>query len=230
MFAEREILIVLLKLTREGPVQKVELSRESRVPVQVITDVLMGDSRLGFLKLEQESFFVTPEQRLRVAVRAIELGADLERVCKFLTWAVFEDISVFAFESNGFSVRKHFRFSWDGRRWEIDILARKKPIVASVDCKHWHKSWRGAGSRKAAEKQIERTRVLAEAAEVMPDKIGVDQWRHAYFVPIILSLMPGAYKFHEGAPIVPMLQLQDFLQQMPVYINKLKHFYVTAEK
>ena len=228
MVAEREILIYLLKLTKEGPAKIEDISRESRVPTRLVHEQLTRSS--GLMQLDEDLVTVNAEQRLRVAVRAVELGADIERVCKFLTWAEFEDISVLSFEANNYKVKKHFRFSRSGRRWEIDILAMKRPVVACADCKQWHRGWRGSASRKAAEEQTERTRVLAEASSSMVEKIGIVGWGRADFLPIILSLMPGAHRFHKRTPIVPVLQLRDFLQEMPAYLQKIKHFHVDLAK
>ena len=134
MATEREVLISFLKLTKGGPVEIKDLSSESQIPRQLVHETLTS-LRLGIVEADGHSISGGPEQRLRAAHKAVELGADIERVCRFLTWSEFEDISVMAFEANDFKVKKHFRFSGSGRRWEIDILAAKRPIVACADCK-----------------------------------------------------------------------------------------------
>jgi Holliday junction resolvase-like predicted endonuclease len=223
MATEREVLISFLRLTKGGPVEIKDLSSESQIPRQLVHETLTS-LRLGIVEADGHSISGGPEQRLRAAHKAVELGADIERVCGFLTWSEFEDISVMAFEANDFKVKKHFRFSGSGRRWEIDILAAKRPIVACADCKQWHRGWRGSASRKATEQQIERTRVLAETAPAMLEKIDMKGWKHADFLPMVLSLTPSAHKFHRGAPIVPVLQLRDFLHDLPAYVGKIKRF------
>jgi Holliday junction resolvase-like predicted endonuclease len=162
---------------------------------------------------------------LKIALKAIELGADIERVCKSLTWQEFEDISVLAFEANDFRTTKHLRFTWADRRWEIDILALKEPLVLCADCKHWRHGWSGSGSRKAVEMQVERTKFLAEASKTIEDKIGIGKWKRTYFVPMILSLVPASEKFYKNVPIVSVLQLGDFLPQMPAFFDKIAHFH-----
>jgi len=229
MLIEREVLVSVLKATEEGSAQLEDVTREARVPLEVVREVLRRNSKVGIVQLSGKSVVVKGEQRLKVAVRAIGLGADIERVCNFLSWAEFEDISVLAFETNGFSVKKHFRFRWSGRRWEIDILGLKEPNVISVDCKHWHRGWRRSSSMKVAEGQIERTKALAESSITLRERIGIKEWKHAYFVPLILSLIPTPFKFYEGTPIVPVLQLRDFLQEMPAHIYELTHFRVKNE-
>jgi hypothetical protein len=223
MLAEREVLITLLGLAKDGNTSVVDLSNEARISVSVVKEVLKRNAHLVSLDPSGKKIKIGLEERLALALRAIKLGADIERVCMFLSWGEFESLSAIAFEANNYDVRKHFRFSFANRRWEIDLLGLKKPIVACVDCKHWRRGWRGAGSRKAAEMQLNRTKGLAEASKDMMEKIGLIGWKQAYFVPIILSLVPGAQKFHNGVPIVPVLQLRDFLPQLPAYVTKIAH-------
>jgi hypothetical protein len=223
MLAERNVLITLLRLSKDGNTNILNLSKEAQVSVSVVKEVLKRNSHLISFDLSRNEIEIGLEERLGLAIHAIKLGADIERVCRSLTWAEFENLSVLAFEANNFNVKKHFRFSFTNRRWEIDILGLKKPIVACVDCKHWYRSWRGAGSRKAAEMQLDRTKALAEASKGMTEKIGIIGWRYAHFVPIILSLVPGAQKFHNRVPIVPVLQLKDFLPHLPAYVQRIAH-------
>jgi len=224
MTIEREVLVSALKLTSGGPAEIEEIARETRIPAKVVRGVVKRSSDLGIVQRRGSSVVLEKEQRLSTAVRAITLGADVERVSKFLTWSEFEDMSVLAFEANDFVVKKHFRFKWSGRRWEIDLLGFKEPIIASVDCKHWRHGWRGSASRTAAEKQVERTRAFTESSASLLDRMGVAKWRQAYFVPAVLSLVPSENKSCRGVPIVPVLQLRDFLQTMPAYIREITHF------
>jgi len=220
---EREVVVSTLKMTGEGPARMEEIGQDARVPVRTVRKMLRKNSENGIVQLSGRFVVAEGEQRLKLASKAIELGADIERVCSFLRWEEFEDISILAFEANDFQVKKHFRFSWFGRRWEIDILGLKEPIIVSADCKHWHRGWARAASGKAAEGQVERTRALAGAASSSREKIGIGEWRRAYFVPVILSLVPSPFKFHEGVPIVPVLQMTNFLQEMPARIDELVH-------
>ena len=228
MLAEREILISILQATREDNRARIkDISRESRVPIDLVSQVLASFENKG-LKLSEDTLLITSELRIKMAVRAIELGADIERASRFLKWDEFEKLSTLAFEKNGFRVKKNFRFSWMNKRWEVDVLGIKEPIIISADCKHWHKGWSGVASIRAAEKQVERTKALAEASisKNLRSRIGINGWKHAYFIPVILSLAPSRYKFYEKTPIVPILQLKDFLQNIIVYIDEVKAFHI----
>jgi hypothetical protein len=224
MLAEREVLISLLKLTKEDATELESISQEAHVPVQIVREVLRKHVNLVTYTPSSRSVSIGSKQRLKLVMKTVELGADIERVCDSLTWLEFEDISITAFEANSYKTKKHFRFTSANRRWEIDILALKEPLIVCADCKHWHHGWSGSGSRKAAEMQAERTKNLYEVSKSINDKIGVGNWKRTHFVPMILSLTPGNQKFHKGVPIVPVLQLGDFLTSMPAYLDQIMHF------
>ncbi|MDH5438704.1 MAG: hypothetical protein OEX76_07375, partial [Candidatus Bathyarchaeota archaeon] len=162
MAVERNLLISILKLTKTGSVQRELVSRDARVPVQVADEMLKKLSDTGLIRYRDRLIDVSLNQRVRMAVRAVELGADPERVCGVLEWNEFEEIAARAFEVNDFMVKRRFRFKWAGRRWEVDVLGCKEPLVACVDCKHWHRGWRRSAIMKVVEAQVERTQALAE--------------------------------------------------------------------
>jgi len=163
-------------------------------------------------------------KRLKLAVHAIELGGDVERVSGVLDWKEFENIAAIAFERNGYSVARNLRFKHAGRRWEMDIIACKKPIVACVDCKHWHHGMYPSAIRRVVEEQVERTCALAEFLPKLTEKIDCASWNRVKLIPAILSLLTVRSKFYNKVPIVPVLQLQDFISQLPAYADSLKHF------
>jgi len=114
---------------------------------------------------------------------------------------------------------------WAQRRWEIDVLGCREPLIVCVDCKHRSHGWRESAIRKAAGAQALRTKVLAEALPSLLKEIGLVQWRQATLIPVILSLVPGPSKFYNKVPIVPILQIQNFLNDLPVHITALSHFH-----
>jgi len=225
MTVERNLLISVLKLTKTGPVQKELVSKDARVPVQVADEMLKKLSGTGLIQYEGQLIEVSSNQRVRMAVRAVELGADPERVCGVLEWDEFEEIAAAAFEANNFMVKRRFRFKWAGRRWEVDVLACKDRLVACVDCKHWRRGWQRSTIMKAVEAQVERTQALAEAFSSLHEKAGLVDWEKAMLVPIVLSLVPSPFKFYNNVPIVPVLQLPNFLNELPAYATSLTRFF-----
>jgi hypothetical protein len=224
MTVERNLLISVLKLTKTGPIEAKLVSRDAHIPTQVADQVLRKFSDVNLVKYVDELIEVSSNQRARMAIHAVKLGADIERVCNVLEWKEFENITATAFEADNYAVKKRFRFKWAGRRWEIDVLGYKNPLVACVDCKQWHRNWRRSAIIKTVELQVERTHALAEALVSLREKIGLVNWKQATLIPIVLSLVPSPFKFYSDVPIVPVLQLPDFLNELLAHINSLKHF------
>jgi Holliday junction resolvase-like predicted endonuclease len=223
MTVERKILLSLLKLTQEGPISKGLVSKDARVPVQLADEVLEKFSTQGAVQLEDKIVEVSSNQRVKLAIRAIRLGADFERACRALRWDEFESITAAAFLANNFAVTKGFRFKHARRRWEIDVIGCREPIVACVDCKHWRHGWGRSASIKAVEAQIERTEALARVL-ASHQELGLTDWKKATLVPVILSLVPAPLKFYKNTPIVPILKLPNFLNELPAHLNALKTF------
>ena len=224
MAVERNILISILKLTKSGPAAKELVARDANVPAQVTDEVLKKFRDAELVKLKDRTIEASSNQRAKIAIHAIKSGADFERVCRVLEWIEFENLAATTFEANNFAVKRRFRFKWAQRRWEIDVLGCREPLIACVDCKHWSHGWRGSAIRKAAEAQALRTKVLAEALPSMQKEIGLVQWRQATLIPVVLSLVPGPLKFYDKVPIVPILQIQNFLNELPAHATALTHF------
>jgi hypothetical protein len=216
---ESELLISLLKLTKDGPVSRELIKKESRLQADFVDELLRKLQSDGFIYLDAGVVEASSVQRLELAVRALKSGVDVERVSDFLRWKEFEGIAAVAFESNGYVVVRNLHFKHGGHRWEIDIIGCKSFLVVCLDCKQWrHGLHRSA---KIAEQQAERTRALVMSLPNPAVKIECLSRGDAKFVPAVLSLTFDRLKFCKGVPIVPVLQLQDFLNQLPVYANSL---------
>jgi Holliday junction resolvase-like predicted endonuclease len=221
---ERKLLISLLKLTKNGPVLTENVNQDARIASDIARKMLEKLQNDGVLYLKEEFVEVDSDNRLRLAVKAVSLGADVERVSELLRWQEFEDIAAVALERNGYVTAKNVRFKHAGRRWEIDVVGCKSPLVLCVDCKRWQRSLTLSALRKIVEAQAERTRAFADTLPSPALKFECVKWNKARFVPVILSLIPSSFKAYDGVPVVPVLQLQDFLVQFPAYVEEFKYF------
>jgi hypothetical protein len=221
---ERNVLVSFLKLTKFGPIQEDLVSKDAHVPRGITEKILKKLYNKGLIQRNGALVEASLDQRIEIAIQAMKLGADFEKVCGFLDWSEFENIAATAFEANYFFVKRGFRFIGYGRRWEIDILAFKESVVVCADCKHWHHGWRRAATIKAVKAQVKRTEALATALPMLHEKIGSANWKKAVLVPLVLSLYPSPLKFYEKTPIVPILQLKNFLNEFSAHTNQLAHF------
>jgi len=225
MNAQKEVLLSLLKLTRTGPVHRKLLSRDARVSAIATEQALRKLFRSDLVWETENLIDASQVQRVKIAVYALKLGADSERVCSLLSWNEFESVATQVFEINGYRTMKNFRFKHASKRWEIDVVATKKPLILCVDCKHWKRGWQRAATVKAVETQTERTQAFAKTLPNYNKKAKLENWETATVIPMVMSLKPGPYKFHNNVPVVPVLQLQDFINELPAQARLLKTFH-----
>ena len=216
-----EVIISILKLSKGEPISHVLVKNEARLPLSTTDRLLQRLQREKLVYVLDGLLQTSVLQRVGLAVRAIELGADYERVSGMLHWKEFENIAAVALEMHGYTVTSNVRFKEGGRRWEIDIVGCRKPLVVCADCKHWHHDMHPSSLKKIVEEQVERTRALAESLPNPAVKIECASWDSVRFIPTVLSLLVGRFKFYDNIPIVPVLQLQDFLDQLPAFADSL---------
>ena len=224
MSVESNLVISLLKLTKKGPVLAESVNKDARIPSATSRKLLKKLQSEGLVYLNQDSVEVENSGRVKLAIKAASLGADVEHISNLLCWQEFEEITAFALKSNGYKVSSNVRFKNASRRWEIDVVGCKKPLVICVDCKHWQHAITPSALKRIVNSQVERTRAFADSLPNIALKLECVKWTEAKFIPCILSLMPSSFKFYYEVPIVPVLQLQDFLNQLPVYTESLKYF------
>jgi Holliday junction resolvase-like predicted endonuclease len=131
-------------------------------------------------------------------------------------------ITAQALEANGYRVINNFRFKHGKERREIDVLGLDEPLIICVDCKHWKRGLRAAAAQKTIEAQIERTRALAHVLPRYLQEMGLENWGTATLLPMIVSLLPGQNKLHNKVPVVPILQLQNFISEVPLKLDFLQ--------
>jgi len=224
MIVERNLIISVLKLTRNGATLGEDVKKDFRLPSDTLIELLEKLQSEDLLKLNGNSVEADSENRLKLAVKAVSIGADVEVVSGFLGWQEFEGIAATALKNNGYAVLQNLRFKHAARKWEIDVVGCRKPLVVCVDCKDWHHGLSPSAMRRIVEAQVERARALADALPNVSIGIECAKWSKAKFVPAVLVLLPSRFKFCDGVPIVPVLQLQDFLSQLPLELDSVKYF------
>ena len=224
MSVERNLVLSLLKLTKEGTVLIESLKNDARIPSAVMVKLLdkLQNENLIYQKLN--SIEVDSNSRLKLAVKAASLGADIEHISDLLCWQEFEEIAALALKYNGYVVKNNVRFKHEGKRWEIDVVGCKKPLVICIDCKHWQRAISSSVLHRIVDLQSQRTLALADSLPNISLEFEFAKWEKAKFIPAVLSLIPSTFKFYQKVPVVPVLQLQDFICQLPAYTESLKFF------
>jgi Holliday junction resolvase-like predicted endonuclease len=221
---ERNLIISILKLTKEDAVLVEDVKKDSRIPSATIQNLLSKLQNEELIYLKQGCVELDSAMRLKLAIKSASLGSDVEHISNLLCWQEFEEITAFALKNFGYVVANNVRFKHAGRRWEIDVVGCKKPLVVCIDCKHWQHAIAPSAVKRIVDSQVERTRAFAESLPNVSLHLECTKWIDAKFVPAVVSLMPSSFKFYDKVPVVPVLQMQDFLNQMLMYIESLKSF------
>jgi Holliday junction resolvase-like predicted endonuclease len=222
MSVESNLVISTLKLTKNGAALIENVKRDAHVPLTVAYKLLQKMQNDNLINLQDGTIQIKTTGRLQLAVKAVGLGADIEVISNLLCWQEFEEIAAYALKNNGYTVQNNVRFKHGGRRWEIDVVGCKKPLVICVDCKHWGHAISASALTKIVTSQVDRTEAFADFLPTPKLQMSCIQWGKAKFVPVVLSLVQGAYKFVHEVPVVPVLRLQDFIHQLPLYTEELK--------
>ncbi len=224
MSVERNLIISLLKLTKKYSVLTEDVEKDSRTPSATSWNLLSKLQNEGLIYFKTNYIEVDSEMRLKLAVKAATLGADMEHISNLLCWQEFEEIAAFALKNHGFIVANNVRFKNATRKYEIDVVGCRKPLVICIDCKHWQHAIASSSLRRIVDAQIERAQVLSDSLPNNKLNLECTKWNHAKFIPAILSLIPSSFKFYYEVPIVPICQMQDFLSQLAAYTESLKYF------
>ena len=225
MTIEKNILLSLLKLTQSGPVREEAIAKHAKVPGETAKQVLRKLSQGDFFFEHKGVIEASPSQRVKMAVQALRMAADFERLCRLLSWKEFENIVAEALEGNNYRVVRNLHFKQASKRWEIDIIGFRKPLILCVDCKHWKRGWRTSAIAKAVEAQTKRTEALTEELANYSQKLGLEKWENATLIPVVMSLTPGPFKVYDDVPVVPVLQFQDFINELPAQVHLLRNFH-----
>jgi hypothetical protein len=220
---EAEAIISLLKLTHEGSVSLEAVKRDAKMPSSTIRRLLQKLQNDGLLNVQENMVKVDALHRLKLAVRAVQSGADIERVSRPLQWQEFEAIAAYGFEHNGYHVFRNVHFKHDERRYEMDITACQGQLIVCADCKHWKRSLGPSILNKVVEEQVQRTFAFAEALPSPKTKLRFSLKGTMTFVPTILTLVQARLKFCDDVPVVSVLQSQDFFNELPGHVHALKH-------
>jgi len=154
-----------------------------------------------------------------IALKAIELGADPERISNYLSWVDFEVLVTKYLSRSGFTVFRGVRFT--KRRFEVDVLGidAVSKLCLVIDCKHWKPGYRKGGKlRIVAQEHRNKVEVLAQECGFMMSKYPA-LLRAEYLIPVVVTLTQVFKGVVNGAIVVPILLFRDFIVNLDYYAD-----------
>jgi hypothetical protein len=222
----RLVLTRLLALTNDESVEVEKLRGSMRITLEALEGVLGQLSELDMITFEGSRIALNLDQRLQLATKAVEVGADFESVSRSLGWKEFEEISAKVLEENRFRVLRRFRFTAEGRRWEIDLLAVRAPYLVCAECKHWGKGMGNQTARGIVKTHLDKTEVFSRFVATLNGRIGIESWTRATLVPMVLTLSATPMEIYRRVPSVSVLALPSFIAEFNGQLERLANFRV----
>ena len=147
------------------------------------------------------------ENKLKTALSDIKSGAPIEEASRDVDWKDFEGLVAEVLESKNFEVVRNFRMKKP--TMEIDVVGIHLGTAVLIDCKHW-KRMSNSALNEIVRKQVDRVRRYAdEISDIMT-------------VPVIVTLHQEQISFINKVPIVPIMQLSSFLDELYGNLEQIK--------
>jgi len=168
---------------------------------------LLARNEIGYV----DSDFVSFDQldKMRTAMLAIKMGVDVEDLSKMLDWKDFELLAANILDASGYIAQHGLRLKKP--RMEIDVVGIKDGMALLIDCKHWKRSSPSEMARFAS-MQTKRAEAFVRAK----------QGQIRFAVPAILTLHLESITFAGDVPVIPVIKLRSFLNEMQGYLNEIK--------
>ena len=160
------------------------------------------------------------DDRINLAMKAVALGVQVERVVSLLTWKDFEGLIANILEENSFKCVESFRRrgNQEVEGMEIDVIGVRGSTIVSVDAKLWGvRSGKSSALKTAAENQNGRTYLLSTELDRLSKKMLTLQNGSYRLLPMVVTWLVEDVQFYDGVPIIPVFKFNSFVLQLPDY-------------
>ncbi len=167
-----------------------------------------------FLRDKGKSLFLS---RSKLAVLLFSLSERKEDVVFSLTWKEFEEIVAAGLEKFSFETRKHFLFKWNHRKYEIDVLGKRRNVFLAIECKHWS-VWRKS-RLSSVKKGVSNFHFKVEQLKNYLEK---DNPKPVNVFPVFVTSFEQVLKKYSGVSIVPIFKFNNFLLNFSKHRGELQ--------
>ncbi|MHA2425114.1 MAG: hypothetical protein ACXAEF_10020 [Candidatus Thorarchaeota archaeon] len=202
----QQVLVSILKHSKDGD-------------AILSTSVLMTEvlEELGVLVSTDQTWTLTRDQRISVALKAISAGIEPETVVMSMTWKDFEGLIAQVLSENSYDCTESFRRRGNKLEegMEIDVIGVRGNSILVIDAKMWGvRKYKASALIEAVKKQIVRTERLADQLDKLTKRIPNLKPQRYELYPIMVTWLVEDVKLHEGVPVVPVFKLNSFLQEL----------------
>lgn len=220
----RSSIIEILKLTKDNG----ELKETSKLKDEV-------SELLGIMSNEKMAISIDRTQRITLAKRAIQLGANLSEIVELLTWKDFEGFVACILVENNYECVESFRRRGNSliKGMEIDVIGIRGNTIIAIDAKMWGiRTGKTSALKMAAEKQKDRTQELKTELNNLSKRIRMLKEGKYKLIPVVVTWLVEEVEFHEGVPVVPIFKFNSFILDIDQYedliVTYTSHHHITS--
>ncbi|MEM1942949.1 MAG: nuclease-related domain-containing protein [Candidatus Caldarchaeum sp.] len=148
------------------------------------------------------------------ALKAVEMGADPQKVVRELDWRGMEEFVASACREAGMKCSTDIRLMHGRRRVQIDVVAATPSLCLVVDCKRWRRPLKGKVLQTTVLKEVARTEVLADRLQALqPGNNPV------FFIPVIMALYSDNIQPVSGVFVLSVDKLTGLLRAPETLLN-----------
>lgn len=176
--------------------------------------------QLGMVQADENSIFIDRTQRITLAKKAVQQGANIAEIVELLTWKDFEGFVASILTANSYQCVESFRRRGNSlmHGMEIDVIGVRGNTIIAIDAKMWAiRSGKASDLKKAAEKQKKRTQELSEELDRLSKKMSKLAKREYRLFPVLVTWLVEEVELHEGVPVVPIFKLNSFVLDLDQY-------------
>jgi len=196
-----------MKAIIPGEISDIDFSSVVNIDRMTANDIISYLVKNGIGTWNGQLVTFAEEDKLKAAFFAITKGSPIEEVSEYLDWKDFEVLVSKILDENDFQVEQNVILTKP--RMEIDVIGIKLNVAILIDCKHW-KRMSNSALIEIVKKQVNRVKKYASRlTDVM-------------VVPVIVTLHQEEVIFVNKVPIVPIMQLSSFLDELYGNLDQMK--------
>lgn len=236
VISSKNLILDLLQMSKDQEEIAIDkIVQHRRIPLQRLNRLIQGLNHEldGIIEIGEDSIYIPKKEKMKLVNKAISSGISLEQVIETLHWKEFESFCLMVLDHHEFSAIHNYYFSFRKKRYEIDVIGMKKPLIFAIDAKKW-KTGQASALKVVVKNQINRVRAFSKSLfkSKTRQKLNLSNWKQAKIIPIIVTSKMYEIKIFERIPIIPFFKLNGFITDYHRYSQMIFRFSVklTSQK
>ena len=177
------------------------------------------------LEFNTTSVRIPKKFKAPLIIKAIETGIDIDQIIEVLHWRDFESFCLTVFEYHEFQNLQNFHFTQNRKRYEIDVVTIKEPLIFAIDAKKWKTGHAGA-LKTVVENHSNRIKAFSQylANPLNRQKFQLKNSPAIRIIPLIITSKMYEIQIFQGMPIIPFFKLNGFITDIHSFLGSLQQF------